>query len=252
MYPVVEKIFLSSDSAILKVRAPHISRAKAGQFVMLKLHSNAENIPIAILDTYEEGFICFIKAVGRSTLEVLEEGKSFHYVGGPMGKPFPVKDYGRVLSYAYGWGISPAINVAKHLKEGTNVIDLVVMGEPIKGLLEIYGKLFDNVFYEERPTLREGYDLVYTAGSNQLSMELSKMYPRVIGMVNVHMLDSVGLCLVCRVWVNGFQKLACVDGPWFFADKVDWENLISREGLYKEQEKAALEHYRRELARKDV
>ncbi len=250
MYPVVEKNFLSSDTALLKIRAPHVAKAQPGQFVMLQLNPDSENIPIAILDTYEEGFTCLIKAVGRSTLEMLEEGDSFYYVGGPMGRPFPLENYGRVLAYAYGWGISPVINVAKHLREKGNAVDLVVVGEPVRGLLETYNALFDNVFYEEAPTQRGGYDLVYTAGSNELSKELSKMYPRVMAMVNVHMLDSVGLCLVCRVWVEGSQRLACVEGPWFWADKVDWENLISREDLYREQERLALEHYKRELARK--
>ena len=249
MFPVLEKTYLSENVGILVVKAPHVSKARAGQFVMLQLNQKSENIPISILETTEDGFKCLIEGVGRSTLELLES-EDIAYVAGPMGKPFPVERYGKVLIYAYRWGISPCINVALHLKKVDNILDIVVVGEPIPRILDIYGDLFNNVHFESEPTYRDGYDLVITAGNNRLSQKLSKMYPKVMAMVNTHMLDSIGLCLVCRVFVDGSQRLACVDGPWFMADKIDWENLIDREVLYLEQERLALEAYKKEALRK--
>jgi ferredoxin--NADP+ reductase len=52
--------------------------------------------------------------------------------------------------------------------------------------------------------------------------------------------------------VDGSVKLACSDGPWFDARKVDWENLISREDLFAEQERLALEEYQKLLRRKNL
>ncbi len=250
MYKVLEKIRLSEDACLLKVQAPHISRAQAGQFVMLQLTEGSEPVPVSILETFEEGFTCFIKAVGRSTLELLEEGEGLFYVAGPLGKPFPVKNYGRVVFYTHSWGIAPAINVAKFLKKEGNSLYLCHTSEPL--YLEALAKeVFDSIEVLNDLKACEA-DLVVSAGSNRLSKELLNLYPNtpVIAMVSVHMLDAVGLCLVCRVMVEGKYLLACSDGPWFEAHKVDWDNLIDREALYLEQEALALEEYKRKLRRR--
>ncbi len=250
MHQILEKVRLSEDACLLKVHAVHVSKAEPGQFVMVQHTKLSELVPLAILETFQEGFSCLVKAVGRSTLEILEEAKSFQYVAGPLGKPFSVEKYGKVSFYAYSWGIAPILNVAKALKSAGNRLFLQVVSEEFY-LRDRCEALFDEVRHSE-DIMTFNADLVVSAGSNRLSYQLTQLFPQtpIISMVNTHMLDAVGLCLVCRVLVDGKYALACSDGPWFDAHRVDWENLMAREESYKEQERVAFEEYLKTLKRK--
>jgi ferredoxin--NADP+ reductase len=171
-----------------------------------------------------------VKVVGRSTLELKEEAQQISYIAGPLGRPFPVKNYGKVACFGIGWGIAPLYNVAKFLKAEGNSLELYFLSEDgFLPLRERLDALFDRVEVLREPK-RVDADLIISAGGNRLSRDVLKLNPETphIAMVNTHMLDAVGLCLVCRVLVDGAVKLACSDGPWFDAQKVDWENLISR------------------------
>lgn len=243
---------LSEEACLLKVEAPHVSKAQPGQFVMVQHEELSELVPLSILSTFEKGFTCLVKAVGRATLEIFHEARTFHYVAGPLGKPFPVRHYGNVAFYTYSWGVAPAINVAEALKAQGNKLYLVHLSEDFY-LEDMAYRVFDSVSHSKEIQIVDA-DLVISVGSNQLSKELVALYPQkdIISMVNVHMLDAVGLCLVCRVLVDGKQRLACSDGPWFYAHSVNWENLLIREGAYAEQERIALEEYRKILRRKSL
>lgn len=251
-YPIVEKVKLSHDAYLLKVQAIHISKAQPGQFVMVQHRELSEPIPLSILSTFDDVFSCLVKIVGRTTLELVEEAKDLFYVAGPLGRPFPIETYGKVAFYTYSWGIASVIPIAKALKEKGNYLILYHTSEDFY-LLEEAQKIFDEIIHHQNPKPLE-VDLVVSAGSNRLAKALVSFYPNtpIESMVNVHMLDAVGLCLVCRVLVDGNQMLACSDGPWFPAHKVDWDNLIDREEAYKEQEKLALEEYKKILRRKQI
>ncbi|MCS6998212.1 MAG: oxidoreductase [Aquificaceae bacterium] len=252
MHPIVEKVKLSEKACLLKIKAEHISRAMPGQFVMLQHRETSEPVPLSILEVSEGYFTCFVKGVGKSTLELIEEAENLFYVAGPLGKPFPLGHYRKVAFYTHSWGIAPALNVAKALKAQGKELLLFHTSEDFY-LQEEAGRVFDEVIHDGE--LRALHvDLVASAGSNRLSKRLTSIYSQkpVISMVNTHMLDAVGLCLVCRVLVEGKQRLACTDGPWFEAHLVDWANLIERESAYEEQEKLALEEYRKALRRKSL
>ena len=63
--------------------------------------------------------------------------------------------------------------------------------------------------------------------------------------LNPIMVDGTGMCGGCRVQVGGQTKFACVDGPDFDGHQVDYDELIVRNGVYREQEafaKAAHAH----------
>lgn len=252
MHPIRKKIRLSEDACLIEVQAEHISRALPGQFVMVQRTELSEPVPLSILEVGEGYFTCLVKAVGRATFEIVEEAESFFYVAGPLGKPFPVEHYQKVAFYTYSWGIAPAINVARALKALGNSLILFHTSEDFY-LQEQAREVFDAVFQGSEPEVFD-VNLVVSAGSNRLSRRLTALYQQkpITSMVNTHMLDAVGLCLVCRVLVNGEQKLACTDGPWFDAHKVNWENLIERESTYWEQEKRALEEYRKLQRRKSL
>ena len=66
--------------------------------------------------------------------------------------------------------------------------------------------------------------------------------------LNSIMVDGTGMCGACRVSVGGKTRFACVDGPEFDGHQVDWNLLLSRQRIYLDLEKTALEAYERELA----
>jgi ferredoxin--NADP+ reductase len=59
--------------------------------------------------------------------------------------------------------------------------------------------------------------------------------------LNSIMVDGTGMCGGCRVLVDSASQFACVDGPEFDASKVNFEILIQRNTMYREQERASIE-----------
>ena len=55
------------------------------------------------------------------------------------------------------------------------------------------------------------------------------------------MVDGTGMCGVCRCNIKGEMRFACVHGPEFDGWEVDFEGLIRRGDMYKEQEKISYE-----------
>ena len=58
------------------------------------------------------------------------------------------------------------------------------------------------------------------------------------------MIDGTGMCGGCRVSVGGETKFVCVDGPEFDGHQVDFDQMMSRLGAFKAQERIADEHCR--------
>jgi NAD(P)H-flavin reductase len=61
--------------------------------------------------------------------------------------------------------------------------------------------------------------------------------------LNSIMVDGTGMCGACRVSVGGRTRFACVDGPEFDGHEVDWNLLLSRQRIYLDLEKQALEAF---------
>jgi hypothetical protein len=49
------------------------------------------------------------------------------------------------------------------------------------------------------------------------------------------------MCGGCRVSVGGETKFACVDGPFFDASAIDFDEAESRKAMYAEEEQASCE-----------
>ena len=60
--------------------------------------------------------------------------------------------------------------------------------------------------------------------------------------MNPIMVDGTGMCGACRVTVGGKTKFACVDGPDFNAHEIDFDEVINRTKIYKDQEKKRSEN----------
>ena len=59
--------------------------------------------------------------------------------------------------------------------------------------------------------------------------------------LNSIMVDGTGMCGGCRVLVDNSSQFACVDGPEFDASQVNFEVLMQRNTMYREQERQSLE-----------
>jgi NAD(P)H-flavin reductase len=59
--------------------------------------------------------------------------------------------------------------------------------------------------------------------------------------LNAIMLDGTGMCGCCRLTEAGKTKFCCVDGPDFDGHLVDFDELISRQKRFIDEEKKSLE-----------
>jgi ferredoxin--NADP+ reductase len=59
--------------------------------------------------------------------------------------------------------------------------------------------------------------------------------------LNSIMVDGTGMCGGCRVLVDNKSEFACVDGPEFDATRVNFEVLMQRNNMYREQERESIE-----------
>ena len=50
------------------------------------------------------------------------------------------------------------------------------------------------------------------------------------------MIDGTGMCGGCRLTVGGETKFACVDGPDFDGQQVDWDLAVKRNQMYHDFE----------------
>ena len=63
--------------------------------------------------------------------------------------------------------------------------------------------------------------------------------------LNPIIIDGTGMCGCCRVSVDGKIKFACVDGPDFDGLQVDFDELIARQRMFKEEEHTVSENANR-------
>ncbi len=274
MFKVLHKESLTPKAFVMEVQAPHLASAQPGQYAVVQRTLESERVPLSILETTSEGARFLVEVRGRSTLELdvrLNEEPEIAYIEGPAGVPFEIRNYGRVLLISKNWGLASLFAIGKALNACGNSVSALHVGDTLENvyMIDELQSFCESVrVLTEDGSLEEGNveialrdyldsagkpDLVVCAGSNldsSLVVDLCKREGiEVMAMVNTYMLDTIGLCLVCRVMVKGEQKLACVDGPWFRGDEIEWDYLLARENIYEDEEKQALEKFLKQLER---
>lgn len=273
MYRILEKQVLSDTVKLIDVEAPTVARrAKAGQFVMVRIDEPGERIPLTIADfDREAGTITLIfQEVGKSTMQMgtLKPGDELITVAGPLGHPTDIEKYGTVICIGGGVGIAPTFPIARALKQaGNTVISIIgarnktllfwedrmrsvsdelivctddgsygrkaVVTEPLKELLERRGKEIARV-WAIGPAIMMKFVSMTTKPHN---------VPTIVSL-NTIMIDGTGMCGGCRVVLDSGAQFVCVDGPEFDAHKINWDILLSRLGFYTEQEREAVERWK--------
>ncbi|MEM2195114.1 MAG: sulfide/dihydroorotate dehydrogenase-like FAD/NAD-binding protein [Candidatus Methanomethylicia archaeon] len=265
---IVFKEELAPGVKLIKVRAPLIARkARSGQFVILRVNEDDERIPLDLIDwNPKDGVITLVfKEVGASTKDLgsLEVGDFIHDLVGPLGKPSKIISNGRVCIIGGGVAIAAAYERARRMKEaGSNVV-AIISARTAKDLIyrDEFKKISDRLIIATDDgsegvkgyandvlrnilELGEKFDLVYAVGPVILMREIAettKPYKiKTVVSLNPLMVDGTGMCGCCRVTVGGKSMFACVDGPDFDAHLVDFEELIARTQMYREEEEVAL------------
>ena len=265
MVKIVRKKVLNPSVTLLEVEAPLIAKkARAGQFIILRLDEQGERIPLTIADyDREKGTVTIIfQKVGLTTelLADLNEGDSIKDFVGPLGLPTELPEGARrVCVVGGGVGCAIAYPQAKTCHaEGLEVDviagfrskDIVILEDEFKSVSDHCYIMTDDGSYGEQGfvtvKLKElidsgvKYDAVIAIGPIPMMKFVSKTTEpygiKTIVSLNPIMIDGTGMCGGCRVTVGGQVKFACVDGPDFDGHQVDFDELMTRNRAYQERE----------------
>lgn len=258
---VTHKQLLAQDIKRIDIYAPAIASAvKPGQFVSVTVAQGMPCILMSVIDSDERK--------GTISLIVLEVGEGTKFLGdlsigqgpvrvvGPLGKPAVIDKFGLVVCVATGYGAAQILPLCRALKKkGNKVIGIV--GAKSKKVLMLESQMrvvCDEIFittndgsYERKGLATEllkellskyKVDCVYAIGSVDMmetatSMTKAKGIP-VYVTLNPYMTNGLGMCGSCRVKVGGGFQLACVDGPQFNGNEVDFADLHVRMDALKE------------------
>jgi ferredoxin--NADP+ reductase len=206
--------------------------------------------------------------VGKSTftLSKLEVGDELKDVVGPLGLPSEIENYGRVICVGGGVGIAALYPIARALRRAGNRVDsiigarneeLLILEKEMEAVSTSLTIMTDDgskgtkglvTWALEAELKGEGANLVLAIGPAIMMKFASavtapfKVPTRVS--LNSIMLDGTGMCGTCRVEVCGKTRFACVEGPEFDGNKVDWNLLLNRLGQYKQEEAISYEQAR--------
>lgn len=271
MFPIKRKTQLSDDVFDFDIEAPRIARKRrAGQFVIVRVGEGCERIPLTIAGAdLERGTIrLVVQRVGTSTYKLcaLNEGDAIHDVVGPLGKPTHIENWGHCVCIGGGVGIAPVFPIAQAAKEAGNRLTAILgaRNESLLILVDEMSELCDRTLIttddgtagtkglvtdrlRELIEAGEEINMVIAIGPTimmkfvaQLTQEFD--IPTLVSL-NPIMIDGTGMCGGCRVQVGDETKFTCVDGPEFDGHAVDFEDLMKRQQMFRDQEQASLKHY---------
>lgn len=268
MYEIIERRQLNDVVFALKIKAPQVAlNAEPGQFVIVVVEEDGERIPLTIadMDKKAETVTIVVQAVGHSTIHLshLEVGEFIPDILGPLGEAAPINGYKRVLAIGGGVGAAPLFPQIKQLKEKGAYVESILGGRSdaliiFKDQFEAYS---DRVHYatndgslgtqgfvtdvlteliKESQVEEKPYDLVIAIGPLIMMKAVCDLTKEKGIKTNVSlnpiMIDGTGMCGGCRVSVGGETRFACVHGPDFDGHLVNFDEAMSRQGMYKEEE----------------
>lgn len=261
MYKILKKEALNPTVTRMVIEAPFVAkRAKAGQFIILRVREQGERLPLTIADSNpEKGTVTIIfQVVGETTmlLNALNEGDCLEDFAGPLGKPSVIDGTKKVCIIGGGVGCAIAYPTAKAFHEAgadvTTIVgfrskDLVILEEEFKKVSDAYYLMSDDGSVGEKGLVTnkledlitdgEKFDEVVAIGPIVMMKFVSlttKKYniPTTVSM-NPVMIDGTGMCGGCRLKVGDEIKFACVDGPDFDGHLVDFDQAMARNTAYK-------------------
>ena len=273
MYKILTKKSLNPTVTMMEIEAPLVAnKAKAGQFIILRVDEEGERIPLTIAGTNKDtGAVRIIFQIVGATTEKLnhkEQGESIQDFVGPLGMPTHIDGLKKVCVVGGGVGCAIALPVAEALHaQGTEVTsiigfrnkDLLILEEEFKACSDKLVVMTDDGSYarhgnvtvplKEMLDAGEQFDMVITIGP-LIMMKFVTLTAKPFGVpvtvsMNPIMIDGTGMCGGCRLTLNQegkkVTKFACVDGPDFNGYEVDFDEAMSRGRTYFDFERKAHE-----------
>jgi len=268
MVPVVERRMIVPNVHLLTVEAPEVAEsAQPGNFVILRPGDGGERIPLTIADwdagagTVTSVFV----QVGASTARLarLKAGDQVPSYAGPLGRATEIAHFGQVLLIGGCYGIGSIYPIARALTAAGNRV--VALIEARSSYLLYWEDRLREIAERVITVTRDGSrgykghvtrlaeiltlegirpDRVVAHGCTFQMMAVAEQ-TRPFGVktlvsMNPIMIDGTGMCGVCRLTVAGSRKFACVDGPEFDAQEVDWDEVLARRESYAAEEVSPL------------
>jgi len=276
VFPIVHKRQLSDAVWEMGVEAPRIaSKVRPGQFLMVRTREGGERIPLTFSDwSAEQGWVRFIfMRVGKTTHELTHMRPSAQLadVVGPLGVPTHLEGLGRVAVIGGGVGAAVAYPVARGMAAAGSDVTVILgaRNAELLVLADAFGALplrelvvtTDDGSAGEKALVTAPLKRLCEAGAIDhafavgpaIMMKFCAATTREFGVpttvsLNPIMVDGTGMCGACRVSVDGVTKFGCVDGPDFDGHAVDFEELMSRQRVYVDDERLADAEYSRECS----
>ena len=270
MYKIISKKKLNSTVTMMDIYAPLVAKkAQAGQFIILRVNSDGERIPLTVAgyDRVAGTVKIIFQIVGATTtlLDNKNEGDCIQDFVGPLGCATHTEGLKKVCIVGGGVGCAIALPLAQKLHEaGTEVHaiigfrnkDLVILEDEFKACSDKLTVMTDDGSYGNKGFVTaqlveyiangENYDNVFAIGPLvMMKSVVANTRPNKIATtvsMNPIMIDGTGMCGGCRLTVGGKIKFACVDGPDFNGFEVDFDEAIARSSMYKEFERQACEN----------
>jgi ferredoxin--NADP+ reductase len=269
MAKIIEKRPLTPVTKLFRVDAPLVAAsAKPGQFVIVRVREGGERIPLTIADYDRDAgtLTIVVQEVGTTTryLGALEVGDEILDLVGPLGMPVEIPASGHVVGIGGGFGAAALLCLMRELSARGDRTTIIV-GAREKGLLILVDELAeicDNLelctddgsfgfkgFVTERLAQVIGGDgpgrpdSVVAIGPMPMMRAVTETtratgIPTLVSLDPL-MIDGTGMCGGCRVTVDNEVKFACVDGPFFDAHRVDFEEAVRRNKMYVRQEQVS-------------
>ncbi len=129
MFPIIQKKKLAEDTYLMEIEAPAIAKkAKAGQFIIIRIDEKGERIPLTIADFSKKTITIVFLVAGKTTTQLasLRKDDSLADVVGPLGNPSNLREFGNVCIIGGGLGIAPLYPIAKALKNTGNKVTSIL------------------------------------------------------------------------------------------------------------------------------
>ena len=237
MYKIIQKVALNPTVTKMVIEAPLIAKkAEPGQFIIVRPFEDSERIPLTVAGyDREAGTVDIIfQIVGGTTMELngLNAGDSVHDFVGPLGRATETEGLKKVCVVGGGVGCAIALPVARKLHEQGCVVhsvvgfrskDLLILEDEFKACSDELRVMTDDGSYGTKGVVTAALEELVNAGNQ---------YDLVI---------TTGMCGGCRLTVGGKTKFACVDGPDFDGDLIDFDEAMARGAMYRPFEAHARE-----------
>ena len=262
---VIDKRRLTDVTTLLVIRAPLVARnAAPGHFVILRVTETGERVPISLTDfDAEAGTITLVvQAVGRTSglICALEAGAEILDVAGPLGQPVALPDQGHAVLIGGGFGTGAIFPLARALRArgvrvsaivGARTGSLVILRDLLEPVCESYHICTDDGSLGYHGVVTGRLDELLTSGADYtccfavgpmpmmraVADASSRWHLPALVSLDPLMIDGTGMCGGCRVTVGGETKFACVDGPFFPATEIDFDEAADRKSMYAEDER---------------